>query len=127
MGNVVRARQRALTALLPHQHNKRVAVPKRFGDIFIIPTQVIYTATTITLNFPQVVSGGSELGFTVEHSGVPTVVVASQAGTNDIILTHAAQTPGEIVSVVYALLAGAWVSTAPRIKVGNFSLLGVVP
>ena len=127
MGNVVRARQRALTALLPHQGNKAIAVPKRFGAIPIIPTEIIYTTTTITLHFPQVISGGDAVGFTVEHSGLATVVVASQVGANDITLTHAAQTPGEPITVAYDTAAGAWVSAAPGISVASYNLVGVVP
>lgn len=127
MGNVVRARQRALTALLPHQANDGILVPSRFGDIFIPPTLVVFTATTITLHFPQVISAGTATGFTVTHSGLATTVVASQVGTNDITLTHAAQTSGEPVIVVYDQQVGAWVSTVPRIKVADFTVQGVVP
>ena len=124
MGQLIRARQRAITAILPHPGNTKILVPSRFGMIPDEPAD--FKVTQLTLFFGQVVTGTLVTdGFTFLVDGAAVaLLVVSQPSTDEIGITYALQTVTDSAEIRYDG-SGDWIG-ANGFVVGAFAQSGVI-
>ena len=100
----IRARQRVITALFPHQGNRTHIVPSRGPGPFV--RRSIAKVSSMTLDFDRNVQGGDLLGFSLEINGTPEAVIAATNGlSNEIVVTFALQLVDDLVKVSYTRTA----------------------
>lgn len=124
MGQIIRARQRAITAIFPHQGNNRYLIPSRFG---MIPDQVpAFQTTQVIVEFHLPVSGTTgDTGWTVLINGSPVLIgLVTQPQANLINLAFPLQTIGDVGEVRYNGL-GDWTG-ANGFVVGQFAQSGIL-
>ena len=118
----IRAQQRTMTALFPHQANKRYLVPKRtLGPKLIL---VSFKTTSVTLEFDRDVTGGDELAWAMEINGVSEAVISVVQGgfDTDIVVNYALQSVSDEARVTYGgggLWADSKGATLKRIDVSG--------
>ena len=115
----LRARQRTMTALFPHQANATHLIPKRKQGP-IIQSGIIKTVST-TILFDVDIAGGDAAGWTMVNktTGLPIVVTSAVNGNADeIVLNYALQTVDDIVGITYK--PSGW--TSARGEVNGFNL-----
>ena len=108
-GDVIRSRQRTQTALFPHSHNRTHLVPKRKqGPIIQLE---IFKTVSFSVQFDVDIAGGTGAGFTLFNNttGLAVAVIDAINGTpEEIIVSFAAQTVGDSMTVTYK--PSAWTS-----------------
>ncbi len=124
----LRAQQRSITGLFPHQANKTHLMPNsRAGPEKISD---VYAITTVTLTYDEEVTGGDDTGWQVFHDGVATAITTVLNGITDdiIIITHALAVVGQDVIVRYTPKAGApqWRGVTSGILLKRQTFRGVV-
>ena len=124
-GDVIRSRQRTQTALFPHSHNRTHLVPKRKqGPIIVLG---IAKTVTVSIQWDVDISGGDEVGWTLfnETTGLPIVIVSAINGTpNEVILSFAAQTLDDLITITYE--PGAWTSARGQVNGFIFNRAAVI-
>ena len=121
--SLIRPRQHAITGLFPHNANRRFVIPKRKQGPVIL--QGNFGVIDVTFVFDVAVTGGDEVGFTLFNNtdALPVAIVSAVNGTPpQIIITYAAQTLGDSMTVTYK--PGAW--TSARGQVNGFTFSGDV-
>ena len=114
-GNFLRARQRSLTALFPHQHNPTHLIPKRKQGPII--QAKIFKTISLTLTFDVDVTTGDAVGFTLFNNTtglVVAIVSAINGNTNEIVVNFGAQTLGDNLTLTYE--PGAWTSAVGEVN-----------
>lgn len=125
----LRARQRTLTALFPHQANRKYLVPKRFpAPLATTSVSAVTTATVMTVTFDGDVSTklGNIDGFTntvnaiagtitnVQQPGAKNTLVITftpaALSTQSVVMTYTP--PGELFEPLSKEPLAAWTETA---------------
>ena len=123
--SVLRARQRTMTALFPHQANPTHLIPKRKQGP-IIQAGIAKTVSA-TLTYDVDIAGGDAVGWSLFNrtTGLPIAVVSAVNGNaNEIILNYAAQTLDDIITITYQ--PGAWTSARGEVNGFSFQRAAVV-
>ena len=120
----LRMRQRAVTALFPHQGNKQFIIPKRFG---LIPTDSFHKTIDINNEFRSNIITGTPVvtGFSLLQDDTPVAIasVNQVGGPNAITVNFAAIGVGLKTTLHYDG-TGDWVGDNGR-AVGPFTTTGV--
>ncbi len=125
----LRARQRAITGVFPHQANPTHIMPNHRAGPQLLTD--VYTVTTITLTFDEEVTGGDSTGWEVTANGVPLAITSVLNGITDdiIIVTHALAVIADVMVVRYTpKLGGAqWKGATSGIFLDAQFRTGVIP
>ncbi len=121
----LRHRQPGLTRVFPHQANKRFIIPNRMPGPF--PTLTDHKSGQILVIFNEEITGtDAGAGFTVEENGADLVIItATQTGINELTVSHAGSTVGEITKITYDG-GGDWAGVNNESAVPPFTRQGVV-
>lgn len=104
----IRAQQRTLTALFPHQANKKYLVPKRTLGPKV--SLIAFKTASTTIEFDRDTTGGDEVGWAVEIDGVSEAVtsVIQGVGDTEIVVSYALQSVAAAIRVTYGG-GGGWI------------------
>ena len=123
MGQLIRARQRAITAILPHPGNTKILVPSRFGMIPFLSSPK--TVNTVSLFRQDVIGTLVATGFSLLVEGAPVAIISvTQAATDEITVNYALQTLGDFLQLDYDG-SGDWVG-ANGFVVGRYTVTGEI-
>ena len=119
----IRAQQRTLTALFPHQANKKYLVPKRtIGPKILI---IDFKTVSTTFTFDRDVVGGDATGWALEINAAPVAIISVINGATDdqIVVSYALQVVTDAIRITYDGTGTAWAdskgATLKRIDVSG--------
>lgn len=122
--SLIRAQQRTITGLFPHNANRRFLIRNTRAGPEIRGT--VWATTTATIIFDEPVGGGNETGFQLTIDGAPTAIVSVANGlATEIVVTYAIQLVGARGVITYIPKGTAdWVGLNSGVLVKGFQQFG---
>ena len=97
----LRANQRTMTALFPHQANRTHLIPKRvLGPVILT---IDFKVVSSTFTFDRDTTGGDATGWGLEVNGAPVAIISVIQGVGDteIVVNYALQVVADAIRITY--------------------------